>query len=600
MDSRSGQAPDLEMRVRTVRDSNRTRLVYTFHSPSGAVAFAHRELQGPTLQTSPEAYQASFTHRIEQLGRYNDVDGTPLQVAEIERKLAGLGREIWRDLFPLEVRLAYREIRRSVQSWMIISDEPWIPWELARPFDDSDPDDILDDDFLVYRFELTRWLSGDKIPAREIYLDPVAVLQTDPKLPQASRERDLLKSIIESKVGVTASYPRLASTRELLRFLESQESRLIHVIGHGTTSIQEPDDAGIPLPDGSSFRPSDLDGLILSRIRRNRPFVFLNTCWAGARGWSFSRLGGWAPRWVSLGGCGAFVAPMWPVRDQAALAFARAFYRAVEEGKTLGRAALEARRYLQATRPGDPSALAYTIYGSPGARFLFCPRPSGVEPPATGENPLPIEPRLTSLDEWPGEQRGFRGSRRWRVLSYAASAIVLALVMIVPRFLPPDSGVDADKPSSGPLVDPPKPPVQTQTPSEEPKKPVGTPTRPPATVTSSSLRLELGGGDRGSRDAFQKALLRHAERKAHPLWIVKVSLDAPVCSAFELDQLKQVSCQLSAVFHGAVGAQQVPSDSVSERSSQFTEESARRAVAEQLAEAVAARFSEVEWKKGEL
>ena len=130
--------PDLEMQVKTMSESGRTRLLYTLHSPTGVVDFSHQEITGPLLQGRPEDFQAQLRRKIEQLGSRLDVDGTLLLQADIERKLASLGHDLWRELFPPEIHHAYREIRKSVHSWMIVSDEPWIPWELIRPYDDFD------------------------------------------------------------------------------------------------------------------------------------------------------------------------------------------------------------------------------------------------------------------------------------------------------------------------------------------------------------------------------------------------------------------------------------------------------------------------------
>ncbi len=44
---------DLEMQVRTASEHGKTRLIYTLHSPTGVVNFAHREIEGPTFKGSP-------------------------------------------------------------------------------------------------------------------------------------------------------------------------------------------------------------------------------------------------------------------------------------------------------------------------------------------------------------------------------------------------------------------------------------------------------------------------------------------------------------------------------------------------------------------
>src|SRR5258706_14988099 len=107
---------DLEMRVKTVNDHGKTRLIYTLHSPNGAVDFFDREISGPTLQGRPEDLQANLLHKIERLGQRLDIDDSPLLRADITRKLAGLGHDLWRQLFPDELRHAYRKFRESVHS----------------------------------------------------------------------------------------------------------------------------------------------------------------------------------------------------------------------------------------------------------------------------------------------------------------------------------------------------------------------------------------------------------------------------------------------------------------------------------------------------
>ncbi len=365
------QAIDLEMQVRTQFDQGRTRLTFNLHSPTGAVAFAHREITGPDFQGSSEELQARLWKKIERLSRLEDVDGTKLSISERDHKLESLGQDLWRDLLPQEIRSAYRRIRRSVRTWTIVSDEPWIPWELIKPYDANDPEDILNDDFLALQFELTRWLAGDKIPAFQVVVENWAAIDASHNLPLAFSERDFLAEIAAAYPDMTDVTPQALSTTEVLEFLREGAADLIHFAGHGVQIAGQPEEAGLQLKDGSVLRPTDLSGEVATRIGQERPLIFFNACWAGRQGRALTRLGGWATRLVSICGCGAFVAPMWLVRDSTAANFARVFYRNIREGATLGAAVLAARQEgFQASRR-DPSALAYAVYGSPSARILF-------------------------------------------------------------------------------------------------------------------------------------------------------------------------------------------------------------------------------------
>jgi CHAT domain-containing protein len=100
------------------------------------------------------------------------------------------------------------------------------------------------------------------------------------------------------------------------------------------------------------------------------PLVFFNACrTAGEAPWLAENLG-WAKQFMKAG-ASAFVGSLWAVRSSAAQEFAEAFYNAlVVKGLPLGPASLEARNVM-AGYSGDPTWLAYTIYGSPAARAMI-------------------------------------------------------------------------------------------------------------------------------------------------------------------------------------------------------------------------------------
>jgi CHAT domain len=603
MTMRDVRPPDLEMRVRTLSESGRTRLAYTLHSPTGAVPFSHREIAGPVFQGSPEEFQRRLLHKIEQLGHRQDVDGSGLLRLELDRKLKGLGRELWRELFPAEIRQAYREIHRRVRSWMIVSDEPWIPWELIKPYDDSRPDDVLDDDFLALRFELTRWLAGDKTPAHHIAVRSLAIFRTAEDLPHSEREKEVLMKIIRSRPPLRDATPRGGSADRFLDFLESGDADLLHVIGHGTHSASQADESGIPFPDRSVLRPVDLEGPLATRIGRIRPLVFQNSCWAGQQGWSLTLLGGWAPRWVSVCGCGAFVAPMWPSRDKAALAFARAFYTALERGAALGQAALEARRQVAHERPGDPSALAYTVYGHAHARVWFGEAPPEVEALPGFPDPIPfvIEP-----EKQPGS-----ASRSPRVWIAVAAVLIVALALMSDGFPTLSGPVTSQNMAFSPLAkpgpaEPPKEPAAEQVPATHPKPTQETSRGGSAPVVEKLSPKGIAFRVTGGSSLVNYALKQALQTAAKPLaeegisgWIITLKLEQPGMTSHDESGIPLVACRLTAEAGAQGTGPAIDLGPVSSVNSQTDGSQACEAATGLLAEAVLSRFVKALGTKGE-
>lgn len=577
---RNGQSPDLEMRVRTAAEHGKTRLSFILHSPSGVVPFSHREIDGPLLQRNPEGYQGHLLGQIEKLGEGLDIDRSLLLQAEVESKLESLGRDLWRELFPPELRSAYRDVIRAtpaVHSWVIVSDEPWIPWELVKPYDDGRPGELLDDDFLCLRFEVTRWLAGERPFVPEITIRSMAVVQTA-DLPHAPRERKLFKHLKEEFPGLSSEVPPLESAADLPGFLLSTDVGLVHLIGHGTPMAMHPDESGLPFPDQSVLRPGDLHGPLATHLSRRRPMVFLNACWAGRKGWSLTRLGGWAARWIGPCGCSAFIAPLWPVRDEAAVSFAWAFYEALAEGATLGQAALKARRQVHQEHPGDPSALAYTVYGHPNARVLFLDA-SAAEDEAENSGA-----RRTRPNAWIPPRR--HRWRRWIQTTAGALGFATCLHFATAPIL--DFYFPTDQPPAAPLKLPER---SRPTPRSKPS------TAPPHSGTASSkvggLAFKVSGGQSSLHGPMNGAL----RRAAGPLieegisgWTISVRLEPPEISPIVQGDHTLQSCRLSgqATAHGPAS---LDLGTVGNVNAQFNGSKACEAATGPLATAVLTRFA---------
>ena len=145
--------------------------------------------------------------------------------------------------------------------------------------------------------------------------------------------------------------------------IEAGFDGLLHFACHNAFSSSG---SRVTMADGA-FDPIDLAYATQSRaLRASRPLVFFNACRsAGEIDW-FSTSLGWAPQFLRAG-AGAFVGTLWPVRSDSALLFANAFYdHFVTKGQNLGNASLQARRSIR-DQGGDPTWLAYAVYGSPAA-----------------------------------------------------------------------------------------------------------------------------------------------------------------------------------------------------------------------------------------
>jgi CHAT domain-containing protein len=64
-------------------------------------------------------------------------------------------------------------------------------------------------------------------------------------------------------------------------------------------------------------------------------------------------------------GAGLLIAPLWAVSDDAAFEFVKVLYQQLVSGVPLGQAVRAARS--AARREGDPTWLAYSVYGHPYA-----------------------------------------------------------------------------------------------------------------------------------------------------------------------------------------------------------------------------------------
>jgi hypothetical protein len=161
---------DLEILVTTERQGEETVLRFTLNSPNGAAELFGQEAGSQRIKGSPDEYQEHVMQKLEALARGKDVDGYPLNRKQVEDKLKALGHDLYTQLFSRELRAYYRKFHKRIRTLMIVTDEPWIPWELVKPYDTDDPNDLVDDEFLCVQFQMTRWSRGPRGPAGKMHI----------------------------------------------------------------------------------------------------------------------------------------------------------------------------------------------------------------------------------------------------------------------------------------------------------------------------------------------------------------------------------------------------------------------------------------------
>lgn len=355
--------PDLQLLI-TLASDNKT-LSYTLNSPGGGYNFLP---VGQVNLTSPprELLQRTFD-RLSTWARFSPDQRTPAETEQAFRDLAGIGSNLYEELFPLEFKLEYPMLRDRHRggTLLITTNDPWIPWEVVRPLEyDRRGQSIYDDPPLCQSFQLARWPASVAPPAQLIF-SHAAIIQPRSDLPAAQSEKEFLAALPDITVGAP-----LETVAETLASFSAGQTQLYHFACHGNLDSTDPNNSKLKLADGF-LTPADLASDRKSGLLRARPLVFANACHAGELGFGLTRLGGWAERFIAAG-ASAFIGSLWAINDVLAARFAAEFYNrlfglAGHTQMPLAAAFRAARLVLRELDPANPTWLAYVLYGNPRA-----------------------------------------------------------------------------------------------------------------------------------------------------------------------------------------------------------------------------------------
>lgn len=271
-------------------------------------------------------------------------------------RLKNHGVELWKSVVPQRIQSQFWEEADKVSAFTVLGEHDIVPWELLYPLNAG----YDDRGFLAEWLPMVRRVHGqDRV--RSLSLEG-AVFVVPPGSPNdVGEEVESLRACL----GVAFSDAGVFSERAALTALvQGGHAGLLHFACHnaftGTGSR-------VAMADGP-FDPIDLASAAqLRTLRLHRPLVFINACRsAGEIDW-FGESLGWAPQFLTAG-AGALVGTLWPVRSRSALQFANTFYdELITHRQPLGKASLAARQTTRDLYGGDPTWLAYAVYGSPAA-----------------------------------------------------------------------------------------------------------------------------------------------------------------------------------------------------------------------------------------
>lgn len=250
---------------------------------------------------------------------------------------------------------------------LLLTNEPYIPWELAL----LDPE-ITGKEDLEYFGALARigrWWIEDAIgaPAPTVRVQKMTVVAADQyldqnQLPEATAERNWLSDKFKSIPAV----PVLGNLQPVIDWLKSLPvgpGHLAHFALHGYSNPVANEQV-LMLGDGRNVDPGLLSGVRRKSDKIPRyEMVFLNCCQVGVSGVTLGQFAGFPGKLLEVG-TNAVIGPIWEINDAAAHLLVQDFYNSTFDRRI---PVSEALRQIRANRDPDKTTtpLAYIFYGHP-------------------------------------------------------------------------------------------------------------------------------------------------------------------------------------------------------------------------------------------
>jgi hypothetical protein len=315
----------------------------------------------PMEEMGPIKFQFNPATKFQKI--FENIENLSYNTDIIDKKIKAQGISLYDELFPEKLKKLYWEKRDRIKSIRIISKEPWIPWEIIKPWRQLEDGNIEEDNFLCERFAFSRWLVGKNERIKNEVKKIKVIIPIDINVNDAVKQRNWIEEFAISKnieISFDSSYDQVWNTLE-----SEKEIDIIHFIGHGQNNTENPLLSVIELERKVPLNPQEIMG---KKFGQSRPIVILNACQTGNQNFSLTGIQGWAPKFLEAG-ASVFIGTLWSVDTKTALDFIKEFYSQLASGISLGESVKNARNKCK--KEGDTSWLAYQLYGHPNRTIKF-------------------------------------------------------------------------------------------------------------------------------------------------------------------------------------------------------------------------------------
>jgi hypothetical protein len=317
----------------------------------------------PIEEMGPIKFQ--FNPEIKFNKIFEDIENFIGDPTIIEKKIKAKGMSLYDELFPPSLKESYWERRAKIKSIRVISKEPWIPWEIIKPWRRLENGIIEEDPFLCEQYAFSRWMVGKPERIKGQIKNIKFVVPNDTNLGAAIKERNWVEEFAKSKnikTSFDSSYDQVINTLET-----DEEIDILHFSTHGQNNKESPLLSTIELEGNIQFRPEEIVGKTMT-FGQSYPIVILNACQTGNQGFSLTGIQGWATKFLDAG-ASVYIGTLWSVNDEIAFNFIQEMYNQLSDGISLGESVKNARN--KSKQQGGTSWLAYQLYGHPNYKIKF-------------------------------------------------------------------------------------------------------------------------------------------------------------------------------------------------------------------------------------